>query len=185
MSQTAMSQTTMSQSYRTRRVLLSIALLAGVAACNDLDRPPVSLELGDEASFAANVQAYIGAGCGSLACHGDLGRAFRIHSELGLRLTPQLRDQPISPAEITLNLESIAAVSPDNSGPDNATASQHLILQKGLAEKAGGFAHEGDDIWPDTDDPGYRCVLAWLEGRTADLAQPCDLAYQMVKPADL
>ncbi len=169
----------MSQFRSIQRLLLSITLMAGVAACNDLDRPPTDLELGDEASFSANVQAYIGAGCGSLACHGDLGRAFRIHAELGLRLTPQLREQPISSGEILSNLASIAALS-----PRSIPASEHLILKKGLAIQAGGFAHEGDDIWPDTDDPGYLCVLAWLEGRTAEIAQPCDLAYQMVKPAD-
>ena len=100
----------MTQLHSARRVLLSIAMVSGIAACTDLDKPPVNLELGDEASFATNVQAYIGAGCGSLACHGDLGRAFRIHAELGLRLTPQLRDQPISSDEILLNLESIAAL---------------------------------------------------------------------------
>ncbi len=155
--------------------LLACVLL--VAACNDLELDPVPLTTGDQDSFATAVQPYIGAGCASLACHGDLGRGFRVQAQLGLREDISLRGTPITETEITHNLQSIAALAEKGS-----PSSDHLILRKGLARSAGGFRHQGGDIWQTKQDPGYLCIAAWLDNRLDDLA-PCTLAYEDVKPA--
>ena len=158
--------------------LTLLACIVLTSACNDLELDPVPLSIGDKDTFATAVQPYIGAGCASLACHGDLGRGFRVQAELGLRADVSLRGTPITDEEITHNLQSIAALT-----QKGAPSSEHLILGKGLARSAGGFRHQGGDIWQTKQDPGYLCIAAWLDNRLDELA-PCELAYEDVKPAD-
>ena len=134
-------------------------LLLGACTDNTIVEEPIVL--GNSTAYAELVQPYVGLRCSSLDCHGDSGRPLRIFAEDGLRLRDDLREQPIAPEEIMRNVESFAGASPDSSSPE-----QHLALLKGLATDAGGFAHEGGDIWLIPDEPGYQCIRAWLAGST-------------------
>jgi hypothetical protein len=155
--------------------LLALLAATGLTACTDTSQQERELALGDEDSFGGLVQPYVGLRCGSLDCHGDAGRALRLFAEDGLRLRAELREQPITIEEVRANVVAFAAVSPDTE------PAEHLALVKGLAVAAGGFAHVGDDVWPTTDDPGYQCLLSWLEGAAAADA-PCIAAFDDVAP---
>ena len=84
-----------------------------------------------------------------------------------------LRDLPLSMSELEANALSFVAV-------DSAPPLQHLAILKPLAESAGGLAHVGGDVWADVNDPGYLCVLAWLEGRVSDEQAACAEARSSV-----
>ena len=61
---------------------------------------------------------------------------------------------------------------------------EHLLLLKPLSTKAGGIHHVGGDLWPDTADPAYRCLLAWLAQAANDteIQQACTDAYEVLLP---
>ena len=63
---------------------------------------------------------------------------------------------------------AIIALDPEAEPPD------HLVIRKPLAKAARGMNHEGGELWPDTEDPAYQCLVGWLAGAPgADLAGPC------------
>ncbi len=162
------------------RVMLMLTLLVcPLLACNDTAIEQEALVLGDEASFRTELQTYVGYRCSSLDCHGDMGRMLRVYAEQGLRLDVGLRDKSISIEEIRDTLRSFAAF-------DDLTIPirQNPILLKALAPSAGGMAHKGGDVWESREDPGYLCLLAWLEGNSAEPAarQACMQATAPVLP---
>lgn len=160
----------------TARIFLLMAA-ALMPACTEYDKSEQILTLGDAESYGRLVQPYVGLRCGSLDCHGDSGRPLRIYAEDGLRLRADLREADITEAEISRNVEAFAGVS-----PDTATTEEHLVLLKGLAVAAGGYAHLGGDVWASTGDPGYRCLFLWLANRAdeAEAETTCLAAYEEV-----
>lgn len=137
----------------------ALALFAVFLCCQDTTRAPIELSPGDSAVYAAELQRYVGLGCGSLDCHGDGGRALRIFAEYGLRERDDLRNQPPSQSEVASNVQAFAGLAGDS-------PASHLALLKALAVDAGGMAHEGGDVWRDSSAPGYRCLLAFLSNQT-------------------
>lgn len=157
-----------------RKTILGLAAVAGFA-CTATNRDPISLPLGDEVVFAAEVQPYVGLACGSLDCHGDGGRALQLFAVYGLREAADLRTLDIADTEVTANVASVAALS-------DSEPSQHIALLKALATSAGGLAHVGGDIWPDADAPGYQCLLAYLEGQSNSNACAQALSEVEIEP---
>lgn len=147
----------------TRLLLLFASVF--VLACTDTDIDEQPLALGDEALFASELQEYVGIRCGSLDCHGDMGRTLRIYAQDGLRLREGLRFATLDLEEVQHNVRSFSAFPSENADPSN-----NLILLKGLAVDAGGIAHKGDEVWSSPEAAGYRCIAAWLEGVSAAAA---------------
>jgi hypothetical protein len=139
-----------------------------LGACTDTGIEEQGLLLGDEGNFRSDLQDYVGARCGSLDCHGDMGRALRIYAENGLRLRDDLRGTFITQAEVSLNLRSFAAFPDGERG-----AADNLVLLKGLDPAAGGVGHKGREVWLSVAAPGYLCIRAWLEGARAE--QSCEV----------
>ena len=144
-----------------RRVLL---LCVFAAACVDNPSEP-TLDV-DFEGYEQQVHPYVEVACGTLDCHGDEGRPLRLYGEFGLRLED--RDSPISAFEYEENAYSLRGVGDDS-----------LILLKPLSEAAGGLHHVGGDVWPDEQDPGYRCLHGWLVG-DAEMIEACPLAAAAV-----
>lgn len=140
-----------------------VYLCLAPAACTDTNIDEVPLTVGDAVAYTSDVQTYVGYRCASLDCHGDMGRTLRLYAERGLRLEDVLRDRPLTGNEIGENLLSIAAFD-----SLDAPVEENQILLKALAVSAGGMAHIGGAVWPDADDPGYRCVAAWLSGTSEE-----------------
>jgi hypothetical protein len=102
--------------------------------------------------------------CGSLDCHGNIGRNMRIYSSHGLRLPndagllPGQGDTTLD--ESTANYQSILTLEPEQTnavinGGDPYTL---LIVKKPLAlesHKGGRVINKGDDA--------EQCIVSWLE----------------------
>jgi len=140
-----------------RGTLLFVVL--SLSACTDTSADDLVVELGDSTALGQWVQPIIRHDCASLDCHGDLVRPLRLYALHGLRLDAELRDEDESVEELSANVLSIAGVDPTANPEDS------LVLVKPLDEDAGGFEHVGGDLFADTNDPRYQCVLAWLDGR--------------------
>ncbi len=160
-------------------LMLCCALSWALLACADTTIEQEALVSGDETSFRTEVQTYVGYRCSSLDCHGDMGRMLRVYAEQGLRLDVALRNKSMSIEEIRDNLRSFAAFDDPASH-----VSQNPILLKALAPAAGGMAHKGGHVWESREEPGYLCMLAWLEGNSADTdaRQACMQATAPVLP---
>jgi hypothetical protein len=119
-------------------------------------------------TYITNVDAYLTRRCGSLDCHGQPGRAYRIYSREGFRLV-QLQDgslvsgqQPTQPEEQRANFQALVAVEPEEMSRLMARQGDNpnelLFLRKPLKLER----HKGGPAMAE-DDPGYRCVVAWLQ----------------------
>lgn len=116
--------------------------------------------------------------CGTLDCHGQVGRPLRIYSGLGLRLQNDAGNIPgvnaTTPDEVAANYRSVIGLEPEEmtrveAGEDPPT--QLLILAKPLMLEA----HKGGPAIA-TGDPAEACIESWLLG-TVDTAS-CTAAVQ-------
>lgn len=162
-----------------KNVLLSLAILAGsVAAMSgttscapapDRHRSTFVL-LPDYKIYHDNVDAYLQRRCGTLDCHGQPGRAYRLYGFGGLRDDTEdaglvSGQQPTTEDEIRANFDAAVAVEPEEMSrliaTQGADPNKLLLLRKPLRleRHKGGPAMSEDDV-------GYRCVVAWLRIRT-------------------
>lgn len=118
-------------------------------------------------TYVSTVDGYLTRRCGSLDCHGQPGRAYRIYSREGYRLST-IQDgglvsgeQPTAPEEQRANFEALVALEPEEMSRLMARQGENpnrlLFLRKPLKLER----HKGGPAMAE-DDPGYRCVVAWL-----------------------
>jgi hypothetical protein len=162
--------------------------IAMVGACS----PPPKGELERNVTTRASPGSFRAAGvttvfekrCGSLDCHGNVGRNMRIYGSRGLRLpndaglVPGLGDTTLD--EITANYQSILTLEPEETNKvlDGADPTNLLILKKPLgteAHKGGQTIRRGEDA--------ETCIVSWLK---EDLLNPiskvaCDKALLFPK----
>lgn len=105
--------------------------------------------------------------CGTLDCHGQVGRALRIYSGLGLRLPNDAGNLPGTSAttldEITSNYRAVIGLQPEQMTRVIAGAAlprSLLILSKPLNLEA----HKGGPAFAPTGDPGEGCITTWIAG---------------------
>ncbi len=121
----------------------------------------------DYDTYVATVDTYLTRRCGSLDCHGQAGRAYRIYSREGFRLYT-IQDgalvsgqQPTAPEEQRANFQALVALEPEEMTRLMARQGENpnllLFLRKSLKLER----HKGGPAMAE-DDPGYRCVVAWL-----------------------
>lgn len=149
------------------RLLLVASLFA--AGCWADVGDSASLPPLDTDRYVAQVQPVVGRDCGTLDCHGVGLRPLRIYAVDGLRIEPDARGQPIRDDELAWNVAAFEAID-----PGAPTVDDHVALLKPLAVEAGGLAHDGDPVYRSVDDPGYRCLRAWLADAPDDGA--CEAA---------
>ncbi len=151
------------------------ALLASCASIPDTTRVTTVLTP-DYASFAgdatnAGVHTFLENRCGTLDCHGQVGRAFRLFSRYGLRPGDSglvTGGQPDTIEEIYSNYVSAVGLQPEElsrvvAGDDPPT--DLLLVTKPTAmetHKGGAVISVGDDA--------YTCLTSWLSERTANAA---------------
>ena len=121
----------------------------------------------DYDTYVSFVDAYLTRRCGSLDCHGQPGRAYRIYSREGFRLY-SIQDgslvsgqQPTVPEEQRANFQALVALEPEEMtrlmARQGENPNQLLFLRKPLKIER----HKGGPAMAE-DDPGYNCVKAWL-----------------------
>lgn len=115
-------------------------------------------------NFAPGVLPFLGAQCGTLDCHGQVGRPFRLYSVNGLRLPNDAGLIPgagaLSTAEQFADYLSAVEIEPEEmtrvmQGQDPAT--KLLLVKKpmGLERHKGGTRiTPGDNL--------YTCLVGWL-----------------------
>ena len=118
-------------------------------------------------TYVSTVDAYLTRRCGTLDCHGQPGRAYRIYSREGFRLYT-IQDgslvsgqQPTAPEEQRANFQALVALEPEEMtrlmARQGENPNQLMFLRKPLKIER----HKGGPSMAE-DDPGYRCVIAWL-----------------------
>jgi hypothetical protein len=148
---------------RASTAALAAALaLAGGSACAIRDQGEVVLDELDPESYARDVQPIFEARCATLDCHGMTDRPLRLYAETGLRASDDLRDLPMTEAELLANVRAAEAI--DSGTPFD----EGMMMRKPLAEAAGGVAHEGGDVWQVREEPQAICVAAWLRGESQE-----------------
>ena len=118
--------------------------------------------------------------CGTLDCHGQVGRPLRIYSGLGLRLPNDAGDLPGMGAttmdEIADNYFSVIGLEPEEMSRVVAYEDPPrtlLILAKPLLLEA----HKGGQQIAPSGDPAEACITSWLLGTGVDTAA-CNAATQ-------
>ncbi|MFO0614843.1 MAG: hypothetical protein U0414_19805 [Polyangiaceae bacterium] len=146
-----------------------IAALAGALGCEPGLSDPREKPALDLAFFRCHVQPVLVARCGSLLCHGNQERFFRLFGRN--RFRPLLgadenrkRNTPLSDKEVQFNFDSALGYV-DASAPDES-----YLLKKPLDQRAYGLYHGGateygqGDVFRGTGDPGYETIREWIGG---------------------
>jgi hypothetical protein len=151
-------------------VLGSFTAALGCAPAAD-QQHYVSIVLPDFNAFAgdannAGVHTFLEKRCGTLDCHGQIGRPFRLYSTGGLRL---LNDAGLAsglgadtPEEIYANYTALVTVQPEEtskvvSGLEPPTALLVVAKPLGLQTHKGGMVFASGA-------PGDVCLETWLTG---------------------
>jgi hypothetical protein len=163
---------------------LSSCVGAGGTACDGACGCPsqavFSLTAADGGTVpaGASVSAYLERRCGTLDCHGSVGRPLRIYGQLGLR-DPAGTDfsggKTTTPAELADNYSAVCTLQPEQmSAVAQGIADPEAVL---LLEKARGIeAHKGGQVF-DQGSPADDCVAGWLRGDDPGMvAQSCQTA---------
>ncbi len=106
--------------------------------------------------------------CGTLDCHGQVGRPLRIYGQYGLRFVDDAGDvpgvQPTTATEYEANYQSVVGLQPElmtEVVQGNAQPEDLLLLRKPLQLER----HKGGAVFVDGDD-GDTCFTSWLAGQT-------------------
>ncbi len=149
--------------------------LVAVPACDtpdpteitEIDAPPYPEFVGQNLSATqAGVSRVLELRCGTLDCHGQVGRALRIYGEFGLRFVDgDAENQPGNGAttdtEYEANYQSVIGLQPEYTtlvyeGIDPPEAM--LLIRKPLQLER----HKGGAVFVSGDD-AYTCITSWLE----------------------
>lgn len=154
-------------------------LVGGTSACSgqaDPSRVTVVLAPSQD-DFIGNppakgVSTYLEARCGSLDCHGQLGRPLRIFSSNGLRLpadggpNPITGGSPTSTEEKIANFQAAVGLQPEEITRVVAGGGQYLPDRLYLVTKPRNqVQHKGGAVVNAQDD-GDQCMVSWLIGAT-------------------
>lgn len=160
-----------------RRIVASLGLVGLLASCSApdkgaLERPPAATRA-RLAPFETLVSPVFEKHCGSLDCHGGIGRNLRIYSSNGLRLPNDagLRTGAgdTTSEERLANYHAILGLEPERTEEVFAGGDPYelLVLKKPLAiesHKGGQPIRRGDD--------SETCIVSWLR---ASEQNPIDL----------
>lgn len=120
----------------------------------------------DYRTYHDNVDVYLSRRCGTLDCHGQPGRAYRIYGREGLRPYDAglvSGQQPTTEAEIRANFLAILALEPEElnrvmgAQGNDEELKRWIWIRKPLTLER----HKGGPAMA-ADDSGYKCVLHWL-----------------------
>ena len=152
------------------RAVMLVAVLAALVGCvqDELDRSEPLPAL-DPHFFRCEVQPVLASSCAFMACHGNDERPFSVYAEQRYRLGISWRDYetPLTDEELAANLEVVSGfVARDGSD-------EHLLSEKPLDTRAGGWFHRGRDLFGDADvfltrdDARYQVLRDFAAGATA------------------
>jgi len=118
--------------------------------------------------------------CGTLDCHGQIGRNMRLYGHYGLRLDPNDNplEAPTSPAEYDASYWSVVGLEPEALSKVIADFAKLETLT--LIRKARGIEkHKGGQLMTEGDSLD-RCIVGWIIG--AFEADACNAVTQTPRP---
>jgi hypothetical protein len=165
--------------------LVGVCLLGGCPGPSGNDKfesiaPPFDPDPQSGFPLVGNV---FGSHCGSLDCHGQVGRNMRIYSGNGLRLPNSegnVSGGSTTSYEYLASYQSIISIDPevlsDVVRAGGAGAGKWIVLSKGR----GTEAHKGHTALIPFSDADF-CVVAWVSGAALD-PQMCGRAAELLPP---
>jgi hypothetical protein len=112
--------------------------------------------------------------CGSLDCHGAIGRNLRLYGSPGLRLNP--KDVPCgaetTPAEIHADYQSVVSLEPEVMAAVIKDGGQHPERLTIVRKARGTEKHTGGVVFA-TGSAGDLCLTEWIAGQATDAGVSC------------
>lgn len=160
-------------------VVLVIAATLGVAAaCSSFDPNALTGVVGPDynqfkgrlpdGGLTTGVSPVLEKRCGTLDCHGQVGRGLRLYGQFGLRFVDDASDVPglqsTTETEHEADYQSVIGLQPElmtEVVQGNAPPDALLLLRKPLQLER----HEGGPVIV-TGDFAYTCITSWLAGQT-------------------
>ena len=126
--------------------------------------------------------------CGTLDCHGQIGRNLRLYGEWGMRLASSdvPGQSPTTAAEYEADYETVIGLEPEilsqvvMQGGSNPTRLRLFSKPMGLLEHKGGTLIPENPSVVLTNDPQYTCIVSWLSQSVNTMA--CQTATLMIMP---
>jgi hypothetical protein len=145
--------------------------LAAACASQPDERRITTVLAPDYLLYKKYVDTYLDRRCGTLDCHGQAGRAFRMYGVFGLRLYREDAGL-ISGLQDTIedekyqNYLSVIGLEPEEmsrvvANDPSSNPRKLLLLKKPLNLDGNGEEHKGGSVMAPNDD-GERCLTKWL-----------------------
>jgi len=104
--------------------------------------------------------------CGTLDCHGNIARNFRIYDVSGLRLPPNVTGQGgTTDAEYEKTYESLVMIQPEVLSTIYKQGGAHPERWIMITKARGTEVHKGGTPWHAGSDPD-RCLTSWISNAT-------------------
>jgi|HubBroStandDraft_1064217.scaffolds.fasta_scaffold22130_2 hypothetical protein len=174
-----------------RRAIAVAAVLGSVRSLAGCSTVPSDLRVGLDAPNGSDqefgpVADYLDHRCGSLDCHGQVGRNLRIWGCEGMRLAPTdipqcsraLGGNGTTPAEHQETYRSLVGLEPAVMSTVVAGGGQHPELLTFVLKARGIEAHKGGALIT-PGDPQDVCITSWLTGTTNTMACAAAIGFPM------
>ncbi len=120
----------------------------------------------DYVTYKAHVNTLLERQCGTLDCHGQAGRAYRIYSFRGLRVfNPEAGLQSgiseTTEDERRYNFQSLITIQPEEMRRVVARAGDNPDVLIFLSKPLGNERHKGGNVIAQNG-ASYKCITAWL-----------------------
>ena len=176
----------MTRAGKTAALLCSLLGPAAAAACNMAPSDSrIGIAAPDESQFPP-VSDYLDHRCGTLDCHGQMGRNLRIWGCEGMRLDPndisncnRMQGGKVTqPAEYDATYRSLVGLEPVPMSQVVAGGGQDPELLTFVRKARGQESHKGGQLITPGDDQDV-CITSWLAGMTNKTACTNALGYPM------
>ncbi|MBS2016989.1 MAG: hypothetical protein JST00_29145 [Deltaproteobacteria bacterium] len=160
-----------------------VSATGGCSKYNSTDSPELFLPDQNQFTQAGGVNDFLTARCGSLDCHGQIGRPLRLYSANGLRFEDgdggRRAAGATTAAEKKENYLAVVGLEPELLSAVAVVASQGgefndlLLFKKPLDIKGGGVRHKGGPVLRFGDN-GWVCLTGWAAGPSKFNKQACE-----------
>ena len=171
-----------------RRGFLLVVALAGANSCEARvesaadPRDTAGLRTPDLATFRP-VHKALQVSCGTLDCHGQVGRNLRLFGGRGLRLDRKdnSADGVTTDAEYEASYWSLVGLEPETLS-QVISAKGERLSQLSLIRKARGIEKHKGGVCMKNKDPLDVCLVSWLLGGSAMDQKSCEIVSMAPRP---
>jgi hypothetical protein len=157
-----------------RALAIAVFCVTTAAACSTrYEGATVAFDVPNEAGFD-QVTIPLVYFCGSLDCHGAIGRNLRLYGSPGRRLNP--KDVPCgadtTAAEVHADYESVIALEPEVLSSVVQDGGQHPERLTIVRKARGAEKHTGGVVFA-PGSAGDLCLTEWIAGQATDAGVSC------------